>query len=181
MSLSPPCQCSQPSSHQRRRQDPLQISWGDVELGAALILPACSQQQKDPALPCPAGDGSFHPQFLPAVLGGAARAVLTLAGPEPFPQHTAPWGAGTLIAKTALGPPGCTPGFTPCSCSQKAAAIMPFPSNGAAGNPCFAAHPPPLHQSISESCTYRSHATCDVPALGDPTRICRCNALQPRT
>ena len=33
-----------------------------------------------------------------------------------------------------------------CSHSGKKAAVMPCPSDGAAGKPCSGAHPPPLHQ-----------------------------------
>ena len=31
---------------------------------------------------------------------------------SPCPGHTGPWGVGTLLGRTVLGTPGCTPSFT---------------------------------------------------------------------
>ena len=110
----------------------------------------------------------------------AGRVLTPTSGRVPAPAHS-PVAARTLLRKTALGTPGCTPTFTLCSHPRVKAADMPCPSEGAAGKLCSKACAFSLHCTNCESPPDRCYWLWDVPALGDHSKNHSCIALQQDT
>ena len=120
--------------------------------------------------------GSVH---TPPELWGAPRQAESCPwqAAEPLPQHTAPWAAGTLLARTALGTPACTATFT---------ALQPALAQG---SPHALALPrcsreALLCSTLASSTAKGSHTVPQAggaPAAADPASNCRGIALQPHT
>ena len=123
-------------------------------------------------LPCPAGGCSFYPQLLPSAVQSSQGRLSADPGRQqsPCPSTQPPGVQGPCSEGQPSAPLAARPASQPCSHPQQKAAVMPCPSDAAAGKPCSAACPPPLQWRNSESPPDRSHKLPDVPVLGDPSR-----------
>lgn len=144
----------------------------DLELRAALTHATLSQQQKDPALPCPAGGLLLPPRDISPTTMGRSKGRLSIDSgrwQSPCPGTQPP------ALKESPGHPGVhTHIHTPAAIAGRRDSSCPVPPMVQQGIPDLE---PVLFLCTGE----RSHRLWAITSLREPSRNCSCIALLPET